>query len=110
MPFGSLANGESGTYFSGYAADPAVTEQVPRNMFLGSPPGNTDRILDYSTAVTGGLFSVPPASFLDAADSLAALDALGADPTSLASEPASEPGVARADGSWGVGGLKRSTA
>ncbi|GAA1982737.1 Dyp-type peroxidase [Catenulispora subtropica] len=90
MPFGRLADGESGTYFIGYASDPAVTEQMLRNMFLGSPPGNTDRILDYSTAVTGGLFYVPPASFLDAADSRETITA--------------------ADGSLGIGGLKRSTA
>ena len=35
------------------------------NMFLGDPPGNTDRILDFSTAVTGGLFFSPTADFLD---------------------------------------------
>ncbi|MGD0558479.1 MAG: peroxidase, partial [Streptosporangiaceae bacterium] len=31
----------------------------------GNPPGNTDRILDFSTAVTGGLFFAPSADFLD---------------------------------------------
>jgi putative iron-dependent peroxidase len=36
-----------------------------RNMFLGEPPGNTDRILDFSTAVTGGLFFSPTVDFLD---------------------------------------------
>jgi putative iron-dependent peroxidase len=65
MPFGSLAVGESGTYFIAYAADPAITERMLRNMFLGDPPGNTDRILDFSTAMTGCLFYVPPAAFLD---------------------------------------------
>jgi hypothetical protein len=35
------------------------------NMFIGRPPGNYDRILDFSTAVTGGLFFVPTATFLD---------------------------------------------
>ena len=34
-------------------------------MFIGNPPGNHDRILDFSTAVTGGLFFVPSADFLD---------------------------------------------
>ncbi|MFC8885935.1 hypothetical protein ACFT54_25265 [Streptomyces cinereoruber] len=38
-----------------YARTPAVTERMLRNMFLGDPPGNTDRILDFSRAVTGGL-------------------------------------------------------
>ena len=35
------------------------------NMFIGKPPGNYDRILDFSTAVTGNLFFVPTADFLD---------------------------------------------
>lgn len=65
MPFGEIGTGESGTYFIGYAADPGVTERMLRNMFLGDPPGNTDRILDFSTALTGGLFFVPAAEFLD---------------------------------------------
>ncbi|WP_329418841.1 Dyp-type peroxidase [Streptomyces sp. NBC_01693] len=66
MPFGSFEHGEFGTYFIGYAADPSVTEQMLRNMFLGSPPGTHDRILDFSTAVTGTLFHAPSADFLDA--------------------------------------------
>ena len=65
MPFGSAGRGEYGTYFIGYSATPATTEQMLRNMFLGSPPGNTDRILDFSTPVTGCLFFVPAAGFLD---------------------------------------------
>ena len=35
------------------------------NMFIGNPPGNYDRILDFSTPVTGCLFFVPSADFLD---------------------------------------------
>jgi hypothetical protein len=27
-----------------------------KNMFVGNPPGNYDRLLDFSTAVTGSLF------------------------------------------------------
>ncbi|WP_345188463.1 Dyp-type peroxidase [Microbacterium panaciterrae] len=65
MPFGELGSAEFGTYFIGYAADPGVIEQMLRNMFLGDPPGNTDRILDFSTARTGGLFFVPTVDFLD---------------------------------------------
>ncbi|WP_406465887.1 Dyp-type peroxidase [Streptomyces sp. NBC_00111] len=65
MPFGSFEQGAFGTYFIGYAADPGVTEQMLRNMFLGSPPGTHDRILDFSTAVTGTLFHAPSAGFLD---------------------------------------------
>jgi putative iron-dependent peroxidase len=36
-----------------------------RNMFIGRPEGNYDRILDVSRAVTGGLFFVPPAPLLE---------------------------------------------
>lgn len=65
MPFGSLGAGEFGTYFIGYAASPSVTELMLQHMFLGDPPGNYDRILDFSTAMTGALFFVPTADFLD---------------------------------------------
>ncbi|HEY6525599.1 MAG TPA: Dyp-type peroxidase [Solirubrobacteraceae bacterium] len=65
MPFGRVGAGEFGTYFIGYARSPAVTEQMLTNMFIGSPPGTTDRILDFSTAVTGTLFFVPTSDFLD---------------------------------------------
>ena len=65
MPFGSFGDREFGTYFIGYAADPAVTEQMLRNMFVGNPPGNYDRILDFSTVHTGALFFAPPVEFLD---------------------------------------------
>ena len=36
-----------------------------QNMFVGRPPGNYDRLLDFSRAVTGSLFFVPSATFLD---------------------------------------------
>lgn len=65
MPFGDVGADEFGTYYIGYAADPGVIEQMLRNMFLGNPPGNTDRILDFSTALTGSLFFVPTVDFLD---------------------------------------------
>jgi porphyrinogen peroxidase len=65
MPFGSAGSGEFGTYYIAYAASPSVTELMLTNMFIGRPPGNYDRILDFSTAVTGNLFFVPSADFLD---------------------------------------------
>ena len=65
MPFGELGRGEFGTYYIAYAATPSVTELMLTHMFIGNPPGNTDRILDFSTAVTGSLFFVPSADFLD---------------------------------------------
>lgn len=65
LPFGSVGDAEFGTYFIGYAKTPDVTEQMLRNMFIGVPPGNHDRILDFSTAKTGSLYFVPSADFLD---------------------------------------------
>ena len=65
MPFGRAAQGEFGTYFIGYARSPRTIEQMLENMFVGRPPGNYDRLLDFSRAVTGNLFFVPSATFLD---------------------------------------------
>ncbi|MEU6719589.1 Dyp-type peroxidase [Nonomuraea sp. NPDC046802] len=65
MPFGEVGRGEFGTYFIGYARTPAVTERMLERMFLGDPPARHDRILDFSTALTGTLFFVPSADFLD---------------------------------------------
>ena len=65
VPFGSPAAGEFGTYFIGYAKTPAVLERMLSNMVIGDPPGTYDRILDFSTAVTGSLFFVPAASLLE---------------------------------------------
>jgi porphyrinogen peroxidase len=66
MPFGNVGRREFGTYYIAYASTPQIIEHMLNNMFIGSPPGNYDRILDYSTAVTGALFFVPPQDFLDA--------------------------------------------
>ena len=65
MPFGEIGKGEFGTYYIGYSRSAAVTERMLDNMFIGDPPGNTDRILDFSNAVTGCLFFVPSADLLD---------------------------------------------
>jgi porphyrinogen peroxidase len=99
MPFGDVGRGEFGTYFIGYAASSAVTEQMLKNMFIGRPPGNTDRILDFSTALTGGLFFAPSADFLDDLP-----DAPGA-PETAAVTPVPET-QANSTGSLGIGSLK----
>src|SRR5271169_5724737 len=65
MPFGRPGHGEFGTYFIGYSRSPRTVERMLENMFIGRPPGNYDRILDFSTAVTGTLFFIPTATFLD---------------------------------------------
>ncbi len=95
MPFGEIGKGEFGTYFIGYSRTPAVTEQMLNNMFIGDPPGNTDRILEFSTAVTGGLFFTPTVDFLD-------------DPPPLAVSVSDEedPASAVYDGSLAIGSLK----
>lgn len=66
MPFGSPSGNEFGTYFIGYAREPGRIETMLRNMFVGDPPGNYDRLLDVSRAVTGCLFFVPTEDMLDA--------------------------------------------
>ena len=65
MPFGRPGYGEFGTYFIGYSRSPRTIEQMLDNMFIGRPPGNYDRLLDFSRAVTGNLFFVPSATFLE---------------------------------------------
>ena len=65
MPFGHAGQGEFGTYFIGYSRSPRTIEQMLQNMFVGKPPGNYDRLLDFSRAVTGNLFFVPSATFLE---------------------------------------------
>jgi porphyrinogen peroxidase len=103
MPFGSPGQGEFGTYFIGYARTPSVTERMLQNMFLGGPPATHDRILDFSTAVTGTLFFVPTVDFLD---DLPDPPAAGA--VAQAGVPADVH--LRPDGSLGIGDLKRSSS
>jgi putative iron-dependent peroxidase len=65
MAFGRPGQGEFGTYFIGYARDLSVIERMIHNMFAGEPPGEYDRILDFSTAVTGTTFFVPSHDLLE---------------------------------------------
>jgi putative iron-dependent peroxidase len=66
MPFGRPGASEFGTYFIGYARELWVTEQMLRNMFMGDPFGQYDRILDVSRAITGTTFFVPSNDVLEA--------------------------------------------
>ena len=104
MPFGKAGSAEFGTYFIGYSRAPSTIEQMLENMFVGRPPGNYDRLLDFSRAVTGNLFFVPSATFLEN---------VSADSGSMAAPSGvSEAGTARPsmpqenDGSLGIGSLK----
>jgi putative iron-dependent peroxidase len=100
MPFGEVGKGDYGTYFIGYARSPRTIEQMIENMFIGKPPGNHDRILDFSRAVTGNLFFVPTADFLD--------NVTVGKPASLAAAAVAAPSApAAADGSLGIGSLKK---
>ena len=65
MPFATPTRGEFGTYFIGYAGTFTTTRKMLENMFVGEPVGNTDRLLDFSTAVTGTLFFVPSRETLE---------------------------------------------
>jgi putative iron-dependent peroxidase len=111
MPFGEIGKGEFGTYFIGYARSPDRIEQMLINMFVGRPPGNYDRLLDFSKAVTGTLFFVPTVTFLDN------VSPEGPAPSST-SAPANGDAVAdiaessrpRSDGSLGIGSLKGEPA
>ncbi|MEU8986008.1 Dyp-type peroxidase [Streptomyces sp. NPDC048558] len=66
MPFARPGHGEFGTYFIAYARTPDIPETMLRKMYLGGPESGPDPILDYSEAVTGTLFFVPSATFLEA--------------------------------------------
>jgi porphyrinogen peroxidase len=96
MPFGEVGKGEFGTYFIGYSRTPTVTERMLTNMFIGDPPGNTDRILDFSTALTGSMFFTPTIDFLNDPPPL----------PDLASEPLTTSLSPGYDGSLAIGSLK----
>ena len=105
MPFGHVGAAEFGTYFIGYAKSPATIEQMLENMFVGSPPGNYDRLLDFSRAVTGSLFFVPSQSMLDGLDTITAGD-VPADTGKDAKQPETQLTHLASDGSLQIGSLR----
>jgi putative iron-dependent peroxidase len=100
MPFGRVGADEFGTYYIAYARSSELIERMLTNMFIGNPPGTTDRILDFSTAVTGSLFFVPAGDLLE---TLTAGDAGAASDLPARGVP-SDP----RDGSLGIGSLRDS--
>jgi putative iron-dependent peroxidase len=106
MPFGRVGRAEFGTYYIAYARSSELIEHMLSNMFIGDPPGNTDRILEFSTAVTGGLFFIPPADLLEglneADDSTGGVSAEAGTDGGDAQVPASGSG----DGSLSIGSLR----
>ena len=103
MAFGQAGQGEFGTYFIGYARSPRTIELMLENMFVGRPPGNYDRLLDVSRAVTGNLFFVPTASFLE---EVAPEATPGSEPPPMARYEPAQSNSPVSNGSLGIGSLK----
>jgi putative iron-dependent peroxidase len=101
MPFGRVGAAEFGTYYIAYARTPGVLEEMLTNMFIGKPPGTYDRILDFSTAVTGNLFFTPTVDFLDDPPA----------PPGAGGSPEEPTAAAEGDGgdSLGIGSLRPSS-
>jgi putative iron-dependent peroxidase len=109
MPFGSVGDGRYGTYFIGYARSPDTIEQMLVNMFIGAPEGNYDRLLDFSTAVTGCLFFVPATPLLESLGAAAAPARESGPGPPADSGPAASPpaqGPPGPHGSLKIGSLK----
>ncbi|AUH67614.1 Dyp-type peroxidase [Gordonia sp. PS3] len=97
MPYGDISgSGEKGTFYIAYSSAPDVSEEMLRRMFIGEPEGNYDRLLDFTTAVSGAQFFVPTRDFLEEQP-----PAPGPVP-----ETAPEQPDARSDGSLGIGSLR----
>jgi putative iron-dependent peroxidase len=105
MPFGRVGSAEFGTFYIAYAKEAAVIEEMLDNMFLGKGDATHDRILDFSTALTGSLYFVPGADFLDDAPARGGASAEAAAPAEDDAEPAA-PAAPPSDGSLGIGGLR----
>ena len=119
-PYGEASGiGDSGTFYIAYSSAPDVTEEMLRKMFIGDPAGNYDRLLDFTTAVTGAQFFTPTVDFFDdlpdappAAESDSDDDAPHDAPAPVTLDAASpvpppeptDPG----DGSLGIGSLRPS--
>jgi porphyrinogen peroxidase len=114
LPFGTVGTREFGTYFIGYAKDPAVIEQMLQNMFCGTEDAAHDRILDFSTAITGNLFVVPTVDWLEDPPDVGDAAAAGAPADDASAADANDDLNAAEvpDGSLGVGSLRsvRSSA
>jgi putative iron-dependent peroxidase len=73
------------------------------NMFVGRPEGNYDRLLDFSTAVTGCLFFVPAVPLLE---NLGAADPAASEPEPNPAPDPLAPGPPGPHGSLEIGRLK----
>jgi porphyrinogen peroxidase len=98
MPFGRVGQAEYGTYYIAYARTSGLIELMLSHMFIGDPPGTTDRLLDFSTALTGTLFFVPSADLLE--------NLAPADDEAATGAPTSPPATESDDGSLQIGSLR----
>ena len=69
-----------------------MIEKMLERMFVGAPPGAYDRLLDFSTAITGTTFFVPTVGMLE----------------ELA-EPVADSAAAAGSSSLGIGSLRGQT-
>ena len=106
LPFGKPGSGEFGTYFIGYARYVSTTEKMLENMFIGDPVGNYDRLLDFSTAVTGGLFFIPSTGLLASLAEREPQAIGGTEEVQNVESPTSEKPRKNSDGSFNIGSLK----
>ena len=56
---GMEAKRNRNSYFIAYASTFSTLEAMLNKMFIGEPRGNSDRLLDFSTPITGALFFAP---------------------------------------------------
>lgn len=106
MPYGQASgSGEKGTFYIAYCKTPEVADIMLEKMFIGDPVGNYDRLLDFTTAVTGNEFFAPSADFLDALPPAPAA-AADADPAETVPAEVVTAPAARGDGSLGIGSLR----
>lgn len=61
MPYGNLT--EAGLLFASYCRTPENFTLILKSMVEGGGDGNTDKLMEYTTAVTGQAFFAPPLSW-----------------------------------------------
>jgi putative iron-dependent peroxidase len=62
MPYGDMS--VQGLYFVSCASSPEPFTKMLKSMIFGDEEGNYDRLLDYTTAETGGAFFAPSITFI----------------------------------------------
>jgi putative iron-dependent peroxidase len=96
-----MSTNEMGTYFIAYASTFSTVKKMLEAMFIASPEGNYDRLLDFSTAKTGSLFFAPSESFLKSvADGEPAVEVV---------HSAASRAAGSSNGSLSIGSLKKES-